>query len=80
MTHVRWAIVRQQFAALRMQSAVAEGDEHSYLSTGCLHGRHDYCAATGRMVDDGVGMQLKDSATCKWCPAKCICECHEAAE
>lgn len=80
MTHSTWKIVKRQVYTLDAQAAIAAGDEHVYLSTSCLHGRHDYCAATGRMVDDGAGMQLKDSATCKWCPAKCICECHEAAE
>jgi hypothetical protein len=43
---------------------------HEYLSTGCLHGRHDYCAAM-------TGYQgTKRAARCKFCDAACICECH----
>lgn len=44
--------------------------EHDYLSTGCLHGRHDYCQApTG-----AVG--VKAPAKCKFCNAQCKCTCH----
>jgi hypothetical protein len=50
---------------------VPEAEYHSYLSTACLHGRHDYCAAV-------VGSQgPKLPATCKFCEAECICACHE---
>ncbi len=43
---------------------------HRYLSTACLHGRHDYCASM-------TGLQgAKRPATCKWCDARCICACH----
>lgn len=44
---------------------------HSYLSTGCLHGRHSYCQGT----DGQAGP--KTPSTCKWCPAKCRCACHQ---
>ncbi len=44
---------------------------HEYLSTGCLHGRHDYCSnPTG-----AVG--AKAPAQCKFCSAKCLCPCHQ---
>lgn len=44
--------------------------EHSYLSTACLHDRHDYCLAM-------IGYQgEKRPATCKFCDARCICACH----
>lgn len=43
---------------------------HVYLSTGCHHGRHDYCAAmTGWQGE-------KRPAICKFCPAPCVCRCH----
>ncbi len=43
-------------------------DVHTYLSTGCRHGEHDYCRSThgGR----------KRPASCKFCDAPCICPCH----
>lgn len=45
-------------------------DPHEYLSTGCLHGRHDYCAAmTGWQGE-------KRPAQCKFCDARCVCDCH----
>lgn len=44
--------------------------DHVYLSTACLHLRHDYCnAAEG---DAGP----KTPAQCKFCGARCICSCH----
>lgn len=44
---------------------------HRYLSTGCLHGRHDYCQAmTGHAG-------AKRPAECKFCAARCICACHQ---
>jgi hypothetical protein len=44
--------------------------DHVYLSTGCLHGEHDYCR--GMVLFGGV----KRPAQCKFCEAPCICECH----
>lgn len=45
---------------------------HAYLSTGCLHGRHDYCQAKQGRVGPKV------PATCKFCKAPCRCRCHRA--
>lgn len=43
---------------------------HDYLSTACLHQRHDYCNAM-------TGVQgTKRPAQCKWCEARCRCDCH----
>lgn len=51
----------------------ATTSEHSYLSTACLHHRHDYCEAM-------VGYQgEKRPAQCKFCEAKCVCRCHGGA-
>lgn len=48
----------------------AEPDEHIYLSTACLHDRHDHCNAM-------VGYQgAKRPAQCKFCDARCVCACH----
>lgn len=44
--------------------------DHTYLSTACLHGRHDYCAS-----DTGLAGR-KEPARCKWCSAPCVCACH----
>jgi hypothetical protein len=47
-------------------------DPHVYLSTGCLHGHHDYChAMTGQQGEKRPGR-------CKFCEARCICPCHLA--
>lgn len=47
-----------------------EPEPHVYLSTGCLHGDHDYCAAmTGYQGE-------KRSSQCKFCDARCVCDCH----
>jgi hypothetical protein len=44
---------------------------HVYLSTGCLHGDHDYCKSM-------TGLNgAKRPGSCKHCGAKCICNCHE---
>lgn len=44
---------------------------HAYVSTACLHGQCDYCAASAR--PDGVP---KEPARCKFCEAPCLCPCH----
>lgn len=53
----------------RQRAADATG--HRYLSTGCLHGRHDYCSNV-----DGIA-GLKKPAQCKFCSAPCQCRCHQ---
>lgn len=43
---------------------------HEYLSTACVHGRHEHCDAM-------VGSQgAKRPATCKWGGASCVCPRH----
>ena len=43
---------------------------HAYLSTGCLHGDHDYCQSM-------TGLNgAKRPASCKKCSAPCQCFCH----
>lgn len=44
---------------------------HVYLSTGCYHGDHAYCQR-GVRGDGGE----KRPAQCKFCDARCICDCH----
>lgn len=47
-----------------------EAEPHAYLSTACLHGRHDDC-------DSMIGIQgTKRPATCKYCDARCTCPHH----
>ena len=43
---------------------------HHYLSTGCLHGEHDYCKS---MVGQAG---TKRPAQCKFCAAQCECDCR----
>jgi hypothetical protein len=45
-------------------------EPHIYLSTGCHHGFHTYCASP-----EGVA-GIKNPARCKFCEAACICGCH----
>ena len=44
---------------------------HIYLSTACMHSKHDYCQSCER--PDGTA---KVPGTCKFCQAPCICDCH----
>lgn len=47
-------------------------DEHEYLSTGCLHGLHDYCESF--VATDVAGRTFtRNPARCKFCEAPCIC-------
>lgn len=49
----------------------AEMTGHAYLSTGCLHGEHDYCK--GNVGSNGA----KIPGQCKFCGARCQCPCHQ---
>ena len=50
--------------------AATDATGHVYLSTGCLHGHHDYCQNhTGHSG-------TKTPAQCKFCAAPCTCGCH----
>lgn len=54
--------------------AAAPTAPHRYLSTGCLHGEHDYCRGM-------TGMQgAKRPGQCKFCDARCVCPCHDDAQ
>ena len=55
---------------------------HSYLSTACLHAvidrrpeLHTHCQ-TNTIRPDG---SPKVAAQCKWCAARCACDCHRNA-
>lgn len=47
---------------------------HTYLSTSCLHDVHDHCRGTVSVTGGP-----KEPATCKYCPARCVCGCHRPA-
>lgn len=47
-----------------------DANGHTYLSTGCFHGDHDYCKSMTGLNGS------KRPAECKKCGAKCICSCH----
>ncbi len=56
--------------------------EHYYLSTACLHDKHDYCASPFALKD-GYAVKAgeeKQPAACKFCGADCICPCHRPGE
>jgi hypothetical protein len=68
---LRAVLVGELQAATEATEAPTSPEPHVYLSTGCLHGEHDYCAAM-------TGMQgAKRPATCKFCQAPCQCGCHQ---
>jgi hypothetical protein len=46
---------------------------HRYLSTACLHNIHDDCDIDTRRYDG----TRKTAATCKYCPAPCVCPHHK---
>jgi len=52
-----------------------EDGEHIYLSTSCLHDEHRHCRSAVN-VEGGP----KEPGTCKFCPARCICQCHEKGD
>jgi hypothetical protein len=67
----------QTSALLERERHVAEahaGEQpaHVYLSTGCLHGDHDYCKNPTGLAG------AKRPGSCKHCGAKCQCPCHAA--
>jgi hypothetical protein len=53
------------------------GMSHVYLSTSCMHERHDYCASP--VGSNGETSWIKVAGACKFCPARCICMCHRNA-
>jgi hypothetical protein len=57
-------------AELRPKVETFKSDIHVYLSTSCRHGQHAYCQARKGLAGD------KEPSTCKFCDAKCICDCH----
>ena len=56
-----------------LQSPTSVAGSHVYMSTGCLHGDHDYC----QNKDGRAGP--KKPGQCKHCAARCICSCHKEA-
>lgn len=57
---------RARWWALRCGVLTAVSGRHVYVSTGCLHGRGDYCAApAGRL-------RVKVPQSCKFCGERCV--------
>ena len=53
-----------------------QGDVHPhiYVSTACLHGKHDLCQnMLGRYG-------RKRPGKCEFCDSRCICPCHSPAD
>lgn len=76
-THLQIELDEDRVRQLLLQ-AVAESllavdakGAHVYLSTSCLHEKHDYCAAM--FGASGAG---KRPAECKFCGSRCVCPCH----
>lgn len=61
-TDPEWEALTNLFAERQLHDG-----KHRYLSTACLHGRHDHCASM-------VGYQgVKRPGSCKFCDARCCC-------
>jgi hypothetical protein len=60
-------------AQIRAVLLTADGT-HLYLSTSCLHDDHNHCRC-----DHAITGNPKTAATCKFCPAACVCSCHQPA-
>jgi hypothetical protein len=63
----------------QIRAATTSAHRHLYLSTACWHapepGREDLhreCAVDTTRYDGSH----KTAAMCKWCPGRCVCECH----
>lgn len=75
------AAASSRSASQRRRMALAEHGEdgHAYLSTGCFHGEHGYCASdTGS--NERQETWHKKPARCKFCTAVCVCPCHAAED
>lgn len=67
-----WPLLSDDAIAAGLHAATGSrpSGAHSYLSTGCYHGEHDYCRSmTGWQGE-------KRPAQCKFCDARCECDCH----
>lgn len=53
--------------------AAMRDQAHVYLSTSCLHDEHTHCQTEAQRYDGTP----KVPATCKFCGAPCVCDCHE---
>jgi len=68
--HWQARVLPHEIDAWQKAATTGPDDAHVYLSTGCLHGDHDYCK-------NMTGLNgAKRPASCKKCGAKCICSCH----
>lgn len=65
------ASVHEEAASGMPRPPAEEADVHDYLSTACHHGVHDHCRSA-TSIDGGT----KEPGTCKFCDAKCRCDCH----
>jgi hypothetical protein len=65
--------MRDESSRIARQSwnILGEDGHHEYLSTGCLHGEHEYCKSMTGLAG------AKRPAECKFCKAPCICGCHK---
>lgn len=61
---------RDRHVAEEHAEPAPEATGHVYLSTGCLHGDHDYCKSMTGLNGS------KRPGECKHCGAKCTCGCH----
>jgi hypothetical protein len=66
--YVRMIELRLRWANLWAAVLTAVTGRHAYLSTSCLHGRHERCRSATR-ADGGT----KEPGTCKHCKAVCRC-------
>ncbi len=68
-----WSFTGRPMSRDKIERAFGPLQEpHYYLSTGCLHGEHDYCKSNTGSNGEKVPAQ------CKFCKAPCTCWCHTA--
>lgn len=58
----------------RPQQLATTPKGHTYTSTACHHGLHTRCGAV--QAERGE----PGAPHCKFCPAPCVCGCHDATE
>lgn len=51
---------------------------HRYLSTSCHHSDHEYCQ--NDKGNNGAVSWHKMPGECKFCSARCVCDCHNATK
>jgi hypothetical protein len=80
--------VNARLSAAVIADLLLHGGAHQYLSTYCLHARHQpgvddgavlHAACSAESIHRAGSVVPRDPAQCKVCSEPCVCECHTAA-